>query len=336
VSLPIPAPPAEGIGSARHRSIAVIIVLLTGLATGGVALATRPVPVLHLTRGEAAEAGMTVDLVRHVLAGGAVVEIRADGSSHPKLLAVAPDGSSALLAEPFGIDPSTLVVVREDGSQIRLEMPGLLAAAYGDHGDRLAAIDGTGGLWEVNPGTGESRRLADGPFAGPPIVGDDGSVIALLVSSVEAPFVSRLVSIDARGRVSPFLSDAELVYAAFPLASGDLAISVHASGGTEVRRIGAGRDELMADLGPGATDVSVARDGRIAFTADHGAVFVIDRPGGEPRALVPGAHPVFGQDGDLLTVTQGDETVVVAIDGTELERLAGDASLVACGAECGS
>ena len=331
-----PARPGRGDTARRARVLVFLVPLLASLA-GGVASAGPPGAVSRLSAKEAEDAGQAVALISHRLASGAAVEVRLPlAAPGVRLLAMARDGSSAALADRYGVDPAALVLARPDGSQARLQMPGLLAAGYAPAGDWLAAIDGRGALWQVDAASGDARALADGPFLGSPLVQPDGSILLLSVSSVEAPFVSQLVRLDPEtGGVEP-LADEQLVYAAFPMDDGTIAIAAHEAGATVVRRISGTRDELIADLGPGATQVAVATNGRIAFVREGRGVFLLDRPGAVARPLAAGGDPAFDRSGSVLIVRQVGSTLVLAPDGSPIARFPGDAVFVACGQECGS
>jgi hypothetical protein len=156
----------------------------------------------------------------------------------------------------------------------------------------------------------------------------------LSVSSVEAPVRSRLVRITpSSGAVTPLSVD-ELVYAGFPLADGGLAVVAHEPGRTVVRRVAQGASELLADLGPGAVNVAVARDGReIAYELAGRGIFLLDRPGASPRSLGAGSQPCFAADGALLLVRRGTGMAALALDGSVVavtERQAGLAGSVGC------
>lgn len=320
----------------RARTLIFLVPLLASLA-GGAALAGPPEAVSRLSAEEAADAGLAIDLISHPLGSGAAVEMRLpQKAAGARMLAMASDGSSVAIADRYGVEQAALVLARSDGSQARVQMPGLLAAGYAPAGDWLAVIDGRGALWQVDAASGGARPLADGPFLGSPLVQLDGSILLLSVSSVEAPIVSELVQLDPdSGEVEP-LADEQLVYAAFPMADGSIAIAAHEAGTTVVRRISGARDELMADLGPGATEVAVATNGRIAFVRERRGVFLLDPPGAPARLLAAGSDPAFDASGSNLIVRQDGSTVVLALDGSPIARFPGDAAFVACGEECGS
>ena len=107
------------------------------------------------------------------------------------------------------------------------------------------------------------------------------------------------------------------MYGGFPLADGSVAVVAHEPGRTVVRRLVQGASQLLADLGPGAINVSVAPNGReIAYELSGRGIFVLDRPGASPRSLGQGTRPCFAPDGSSLLVNRGIETVALALDGS--------------------
>lgn len=332
------APAKAGSGNAaRHARALIILVPLLGSLLGGAALAGPPEAVTRLSAEEAEAGGLAIGLVRHDLGSGAALEVQLPPQAMgARLLAAAPDGSSVALADRYGVEQTVLVVAHADGSQARVQMPGLLAAAWAPGGDRLAVIDGRGALWTVDASSGDPHPLADGPFLGHPTVQPDGSMLLLSVSSVEAPILSQLVELDTESGEITSLAEETLVYAAFPMADGSIAVVAHSDGSTVVRRIRGHRDELIADLGPGAIQVAVAPNGRIAFAREASGIFVLGQPGDRPHLLAPGSDPAFDPSGSNLMVRQDGETVVLALDGSTLARVAGDAAFVTCAGECGS
>lgn len=338
MSTRVRAPARAGrVDAARRARTLVFLVPLLALLAGGAASAGPPEAVSRLSAEQAAEAGLAIDLISHPLGSGAAVEVRLpQKAAGARMLAMASDGSSVAIADRYGVEQAALVVARTDGSQARVQMPGLLAAGYAPAGNWLAVIDGRGALWQVDAASGDARPLADGPFLGSPLVQADGSLLLLSVSSVEAPILSQLVELDPESGEITLRAAEQLVYAAFPMADGGIAISAHVAGSTVVRGIRGDRDELMADLGPGATEVAVAPNGRITFARQGGGVFLLDRPGAPARLLAAGSDPAFDPSGSNLIVRQDGWSVVLAPDGSLITRFPGDAAFVACGEECGS
>jgi hypothetical protein len=316
----------------RHLGPFAAIPVILALLAVGVASADRPSVALRLSAADAARSGSLIRLLPHPVAGTTLLEVQPAAAA--SLLAVSADGSQAALADRVGDISGSLIIARGDGSQLRLQLPGLLAAGFAEDGTWLAVVDGSGALWQVDTATGDARPVADGPFLGSPIVVADGSLMLLSVSSVEAPIRSRLVRVaSSTGDVTPLSTD-ELAYAGFPLADGSVAVVVHEPGRTIVRRVAQGASQLLADLGPGAINVSVAPNGReIAYELSAGGIFVLDRPGASPRSLGAGSKPCFAPDGSSLIVSRGSGTAALALDGSVLavtDRQAGLAGSVGC------
>lgn len=329
-------------GTAGHLgSIATIPLLMVVLVVGLVS-ADPPSAVLRLSSADTARAGTTIDLVPHALSGDTLVEILPTAGSAgtaSSLLAVSPDGASAALADRLGELFGLLTIARADGSQLRVQLPGLLSAGFAADGGWLAVIDGRGALWQVDADSGDTLPLAAGPFLGTPIASADGSLLLLSVPSVEAPYRSRLVRFVPSTGAQTTLSPDELVYAAFPLADGGVAVAAHEPGRTVVRRVAADPgtpSELLADLGAGAVNVAVAADGRtIAFEVAGAGIFLVDRPGARPRRLGDGSAPCFAADGSALLVRRGAGSVTLDLDGSTLASLDGPARFTGA-AGCGS
>ncbi len=318
-------------GDPRFAAVATLLFILVLLAAG-VASADLPPGVTRLSPADADRSGMTVRLNRRSVAGAALVEVQPsmDGMS---LLAVAPDSGSVALADRIGELSGALTLASVDGSQLRIALPGLLAASFAPDGSWLAVLDGRGVLWRVDATLGRSERIADGPFIGPPVVTSDASLVLLAVPSVEAPYRSRLVRLSPASGATAVISVEELVYAAFPLEAGDLAVVAHDPAGTVIGRVGESGERRLVELPAGAVNVSVARDGRIAFEVAGEGIFVIDRPGSTARGLGTGRRPCFAPDGSSLLVSRGHERVALGLDGSSLaeaDGLAGFAGSSGC------
>ena len=70
----------------------------------------------------------------------------------------------------------------------------------------------------VAAATATAQQVAAGPFTGQPAIEADGSVLALRVPSVEAPYRSELVRVAPDG-TDHALTDESLVYGVQPLAT---------------------------------------------------------------------------------------------------------------------
>jgi hypothetical protein len=309
----------------------VAIPLLVGLLAIGVVSAELPASVTRLSAADAERAGATIRVGSRVVSESTLVEVDPQ-ATRLTLLAISADGTQAALADQVGESSGSLVLASADGSQLRIQLPGLIGAGFAADAAWLAVVDGRGAIWRVESGSGRSELLAAGPFIGSPIVAEDGSVLALAVSSVEAPYRSMLVRLTpATGVVAP-VGDEELVYGAFPLEDGAIAIVAHERATTVVHRLAEGDDRLLVDLGAGAINAAVAPDGRrVAFERDGAGIFLLDIAGSGPQRIGAGSRPCFGADGSALLVRRGDGRVVLAADGSlltvasELSAFAGSA-----------
>lgn len=335
--MPVPARAAarpRSPGEIRRLVMLVAIPLALSALAVGIASADLPSTALHLDAAGAARAGNAVRLVGRVVGGSTIVELQPDHGDQPRspgeaLLAVSHDGTQAALADRIGELSGVLTIARADGSQLLLQLPGLLAAGFAVDGSWLAVVDGRGAVWRVDAESGSATSLSPGPFIGSPIVADDGSLLLLAVPSVEAPWRSQLVRVEAATGVATPLSSDELVYGTFPLADGGIAIAAHESQGTVVRRIEGSGSQLLAELGPGAINVSVAPDARrIAYEREGAGIWLVDGPGAPPHDLGAGSRPCFAPDGSWLLVRRGTDRVALSIDGSVLATVDGLAGLV--------
>jgi hypothetical protein len=323
-------PPTNG----DPRILALVAALLSvSVLTVGVASADPPIGVSKLSADDAERAGSTIQLKQRVVGASTLVEV---GSREPALvlLAISPDGSQAAMTDQLAEASGSLILALGDGSQLRIRLPGILGAAFAADAAWLAVVDARGALWRVDAGSGRSDLLADGPFIGSPIVAGDGSLLLLAVPSVEAPYRSRLVRLAPATGIATPVSDDELVYQAFPLDDGALAIVAHEPGHTVVRHLTSGDEALIGDLGPGAINAAVAPDGRrLAFEREGEGIFLIDAPGSAPRRISTGSRPCFDADGSVLLVHRESESMVLAPNGSILAvagELAGFAGSTGC------
>lgn len=315
------------------RALAVaVLVPLAGTLLVHAATATDPPPATRwLDANAARRAGVAVELVRHDPTP-TTLEVRGTGDPFTgALLDVASDGAAAALADVHGAAATSLAIALPDGSQLQVEMEGLLSARFSPDGSRLAVVDGHGRLWSLDAASGTIRSIADGPFVDAPLIEADGTILALAVPSVEAPYASRLVAVDKDGHVTS-RSPEELVYAAAPLADGSVAVVAHRPGGTVVLRQSEGGTQQLADLGADAVNVSVSADGRVIAWETSGRVLA--RVDGRTVALGDGAAPRISPDGTALLVRRDGASIVLDLAGSELASLASASAFVRCVGGC--
>jgi hypothetical protein len=329
---------------AHNRRLVLMLVVapMVGGLTIGTALAQRPPSVSSLSAEEAEDQGATISIEGHpdLAPGLAEVRVPLAGDLPPagtnRLLALSPNASQAAVAKQVGPNPSTLVLAHVDGLQLLTELPGLIAAGYAPDGTWLAAVDGTGALWRVQTDSGVATHLADGPFIGRPTVEAAGSILALRVSSVEAPFVSHLARVAADGSDTAILTDDQLVYGAHPLTDGSLALVTHNASSTQVWRLAGGQRQQLADLGRDAVNVAVAPAGEAVAWERAGEVYLRTLPAGSPTRLTSGARPRFAEDGRSLLVELPDGNTLVGLDGRMIATFDSQAGFATCAEGCGS
>lgn len=313
-------------------AVYLAVPLILALAAIGVASAEVPPGVTRVSAADAERAGSAIHLTQRPVGGSTLVEVKAS-TTGIRLLAVSADGTEVALADQLGEASGSLTLAEIDGEQLRIAMPGLLAASFAADGTWLAVIDGRGALWRVEAPSGRSALLADGPFIGSPVIEGDGSLLVLAVPSVEAPYQSRLVRLQpATGSVMR-LSEEELVYGAFPLDDGDLAIVAHETDGTVVHRLTGAGERLLVDLGLGAVNVAVAGNGRIAFERTGEGIYVVDPPGPAARRIGAGSQPCFGPDGSSVLIRRAEQALALDLDGSVLavsDEPAGFAASAGC------
>jgi hypothetical protein len=325
----------------RRRLVAALGLLpvVSGLVLGS-AVAERAPAVASISSSQAAQAGRVIVITRYedlahglaeVSVPSAISATRATGSD--QLLAFAGEESIAAVAGQIGPDSTPLVLARPDGSQVQVELPGLIAAAFAPDESWLAAIDGRGSLWRIATADGAARLIASGPFIGQPAVQADGSVVALRVPSVEAPYRSTAVRIAATGEMD-VLADEPLVYGAQPLDDGSLAITAHRPSGTVVLRLAGGRAASLVDLGPDAVNVAVAQAADAVAWESDGEILLQRLPAGRAQRITAGTHPRFSPDGSALLVDVPTGTELIERDGSLIATFTSQLGFAACSAEC--
>jgi len=316
------------LGARRQLPGAPRILVLTALPFilamlfSGIASADLPPGVERLSPADAERSGSIIRLTRRSVQGSTLVGVQPP-SAGMSLLAVSQDGDAIALADRVGELSGALTLAAADGSQLRIALPGLLAATFAPDASWLAVIDGRGALWRVDAALGGRELIADGPFIGSPVMAADGSLLILAVPSVEAPYRSSLVRVAPETGVATVLSANELVYAAFPLDDGDMAVVAHEVTGTVVDRVGRAGERRLADLRAGAVNVNVAGDGGIVFEVAGEGIYLMDLPGSAPHSLGDGTRPCFAPDGASVLVLRGQERVALNLDGSPLAEVGG-------------
>lgn len=340
---------APGTGRVRFHALlgGFTTLVLAALVLGPPARAERPAPVSRLSAAQAAAAGQAITLRERAETPAAhlVVATLPDVAAPDqppsiaarRLLDIAPELGMVAVTDLVADASATLTVQAADGSQLLVGLPGVRAAEIAADGAWVAALDGAGRLLRVQVADGAVRELAAGPFLGPLLFDADGSLLLLAVSSVEAPWQSRLVRLDPASGASVALSGDELVYAPLALADG-IAYAAHdrASGATVVRRLAPTGPQQVADLGPEAIEVDMARDGSaLAYEVVGDGAYVLDLATGRHRRVGAGSAPRLSPDGTLLVVRRGRAAAVIDRDGELRDEIASaTVAWATCDEEC--
>ncbi|MGH2489117.1 MAG: TolB family protein [Candidatus Limnocylindria bacterium] len=281
-----------------------------------------PPPVTALDQASIRAAGRTIALPTLTVKGAQLVDPMGPGLAPPaRILAAAPDGSAVAMSRVDRGQVGPLTIAREDGSQLDIELPGVRGAAFDAPGTWLAVVDLAGALWGVDAQSGAASRLADGPYGSAPAVLADGRILAIRLSSVDAPTWAAAVMVDpSSGEESPVGSSGsqdQLVYQATPLSDGTIALVRHRTGGgvTLVRVRADGSEAWLADL-EDAPVVAISPDGQWLAWAASGRVRIsrIDR-GRLTRDLGDGTGARFSGDSSLVLLFGVTGTRVVDLNG---------------------
>ena len=346
------APPRAAPWHALHRlrllAIGSLALILVSQLIGGPARAEPPPPTSLLSADEVAQGDQSIALAERAEGASTLLVAtlpeaapgeRGEALDAARLLDVAPESGTVLATDLVADLSGTLTVQREDGSQTLVTVPGVTDGELSPDASWVAMIDGIGRLLRVEAATATISEIATGPFLGPISFEADGTLLLLAVSSVEAPWQSRLIRLDPTNGAMVALSGDELVYGAVQTTAG-IAYAAHdaTTGTTVVRRVAATGPQLIADLGPSATDVDIARDGSaIAYEVVGDGVYLTAPGSGRATRIGAGSDPRFSPDGELLAVRRGASTVVLARDGSLRDRI-GETTVTwsECSGECGS
>lgn len=352
MSLPIEAPPRAApwpvLRRLRLLAVGLLALLLASQLIGVPARAERPLPTTLVSADEAVDGGQSIVLDERVegdstllvatLPEGAV-EAQGEALDAARLLDVAPESGTILATDLVADQSGTLTVQRDDGSQTLVNLPGVHDGELSPDASWVAVIDGIGRLLRVDAASAEVSEIAPGPFLGPVSFEAEGTLLLLGVSSVEAPWQSRLIRLDPSNGAMVALSGEDLVYGAVQLTDG-IAYAAHdpATGSVVVRRVHPTGPQLIADLGASATDVDIARDGSaIAYEVVGDGIYLTVPGSGRATRIGAGSDPRFSPDGELLAVRRGAGTVVLARDGSVRDQI-GETTVTwsECSEECGS
>jgi hypothetical protein len=329
----------------------ILLFLAAGAVALGMALvfvqvspqvrAGPPPPVTILDAEALRDSGRGLTLASRSIEGvGLVDPIPGGRVKNPRSLAAAPDGLAlAVSTVDLGvIGPLTLA--RADGSQLEIALPGVRGAAFDPAGSWLAAVDLAGGLWRIEAASGAATRLADGPYAADLAVLPDGQVLAVRLSAVDAPLWASAETVDGSGAVTPLTgalaAEAQLVYAATPLADGATALVRHRlGGGVAIVRLAAdGAERVLTDL-DGAASVDVSPDGTALTWLGGGTRWLASMNRvGEAIAIGDGSRARFSPDGSLLLVSGPDGAIIIDRSGNLIDAVGPGACWIGGGRGC--
>lgn len=299
----------------------------------GQAQAGPPPPVTVLDPAAVRDSGRSLALPIRTVGGLRLVEPRRGASAfHATVVAVAPDGLRAAFAEQPAGQVAPLTISQADGSQADVGLPGSRGAAFAGDGTWLVAVDGAGALWRIDTDTNLAARIAVGPFGSSPSALADGRILAIRLSSVEAPAWARAVIVDpSTGDETPVYADdaasSVLTYQALPLEAGAAVVRHRDGGGVSVFAVANGlAGPSLLDLDQVAT-VDVSTDGAWVAWAAAGRIHLAPAGrAGSGHDVGPGEVARFSPDGQLLLITSAQDGTILDLSGA----VVGPASAAAC------
>lgn len=321
-------------------SALALCVGVTGVLISLPAQAGPPPPVTVRDTASLRDNGRTLTLTTRAVEGVALVETQsADREPGPGILAASPDGLTVAFTPVGPGQMGPLGLAHADGTQIEVAIPGVRGAAFVPTGGWLAVVDNAGALWRVDQVSGEAALLADGPFGSDLTVLPDGGILALHLSSVEAPYwaAAEVVAVDgSESVVGSLAAQDQLVYQAGTLPDGAFVLARHRNdGGLSVVRVATdGSETPLTGLDRGTiVDLSPVGD-RLAL-ADAGTIWLKQIGNGPPpRAIGAGSAARFSPDGTLLLLFGTDTTGVVDVNGSRLTEAGSSSCWLGGGRGC--
>ena len=301
-----------------------------------------PPPVTALDAASIRAAGRTIALPTLTVKGVQLLDAAGPGLAPPaRILAAAPDGSTVAVSRVDRGQVGPLTVAREDGSQLDVELPGVRGAAFDASGAWIAVVDLAGALWGVDAQNGAATRLADGPYGSAPAVLPDGRVLAIRLSSVDAPtWAAAVIVHPTSGEESPVVpstgGENQLVYQATPLSDGTIALVRHRTGGgvTIAKVRSDGSETPLAEF-EDAPMVAISPDGHWLAWAAAGRMHLSRTDRGRlTRDLGDGTGARFSVDGSLLLLFSTSGTRVVDLNGNAVTEAGPSACWLGDGRGC--
>ena len=316
--------------------LALVIVLVSPQVRAG-----PPPPVTARDAATLRDTGGDLTLTMRAVDGVGIVEARpSGGGAGARPLAASPDGETVAVStvEPGQTGPLTLV--RDDGSQLEVALPGVWGAAFEPGGAWLAVVDLSGAMWQVDVITGAAVRLGDGPYGPDPTVLRDGRILAVRLSAVDAPIWAAAETLDPKsGDAAPVGSVAaedQLVYGATALTDGSFLLVQHEIGGgvSLVQHRPDGTEATLTDLA-GAASVAVSPDGRWRSWPEAGVTWLAEMDAGSlPVRIGAGSLARFSPDASLLMLFDPESTDVFDLTGARVTRVGPAACWLGDGRGC--
>ena len=320
--------------------LAVTAALLVAMGLQPSVRAEPPPAVVVLGPSSAPLSGRPVDLPSRVVGHASLVEPRLGGALRDAtVLAVSSDGAYVAIA---GGGPSgPLTVAGADGRQVDISLPGARGASIHPSGSWLAAVDGLGVLWRIEASDGAAQQLASGPFAAAVTVLPNERILAIRVSSLDAPIWADAVTLDPSSGQATLVDpgtppETALVYGAQPLGDGSFAIARHrVGGGVALLRIAPdGTTTTIAELDD-ATRVTSSPDGSALAWLSAGRVGMADADQGTQAVdLGAGESARFSPDGSLVLVFAGGGSWVADRSGAWVTDTVATACWLGVGGGC--
>jgi hypothetical protein len=287
------------------------------------------------------DSGQALSVTVRAVDGVSLVESRSSTASTPLVLAASPDGATVAFSPVELGQVGPLVIARADASQVEVALPGVRGAAFEPAGTWLAAVDLSGALWRVDPHTGLASRVLKGPYGPDLTILPDGRILAIRVSSVDAPYWAAVELIEPEtGRQTPAApslgGQEQLVYQATALADGTLALARHRSdGGLALVRVKLDGSEMSFGELDGGSSIAFSPAGDWLAWEEGGQIWL--KPMGEgppPREIGAGSAARFSPDGALLLVFGESSNDVVDPAGNRLTTVHPSACWVGGGRGC--
>ncbi len=316
--------------------LALVVVLSSPQVRAG-----PPPPVTLRNAAALRDSGGALSLTVRAVDGEDLVEPRSrDERSIVRPLAASPDGETVAVSTVELGQPGPMTLAREDGSQLEVSVPGVRGAAFEPGGAWLAVVDLSGALWQVDAVSGSATQVAPGPFGPDPTILPDGRILAVRLSSVDAPIWAAAEIVEpATGDIAPVgtvAAEGQLVYGATALDDGSIVLVRHqVGGGVALIQVGTDGTEKEITALPRAAAVEVSPDGRWLAWPEAGVTWLAALDSvASPARIGAGSLARFSPDASLLLLFDPGSTDVVDTTGSRLTRVGPTACWLGDGRGC--